>query len=598
MSSLDNQETKQAAAAPKPGAPKPGAPKPGAPAAAGAEPASQQEGLLRKAAPSVFLVPALIAGVAIAAAIGEYAPLVYEAPAQAEAVQSANAVELATVDTSDVEKESATGLATETDFGIDLSNVKDGTYTGSGTGFSGVITVQVTIQGGKITAIEIVSSGDDESYFGQVRGLVDTVIEQQSLSVDTVSGATYSSRGLLSAIKNALLQATGQATEALSDPVGVGSSNKALAAVAEKVDAPNGYADGVYTGEGEGFNDTIRVSVTIQGGKIAAIDLLEQSDTADYFFRAWPSIPNAMIASQSSKVDAVSGATYSSNGIISAVQSALRKAAAAAGNSAKDPSEDVDPAPSPDPTPDPTPDPDPDPDPTPDPDNPDSGDDEAKYEDGAFTGYALCEDADEDSFDRYYVAVTVVIKDGKVAEVKDVLGTNRAATLAEILDPFNEDNQLYLDYAANGRTVKKVWYEGVVAQLLAGKKPSAIDVVSRSTFSSRAIAAAYGNALELSAQAYKKAHPESGAGSEGGSGSGGGSESGTDSGSESGSEGGSGSGDASGSGADAGKKGDATGSGDGEAAAGGEAGAPGGASGEAAAASAVPASDGSEAAHA
>ncbi|MDO4849894.1 MAG: FMN-binding protein [Coriobacteriia bacterium] len=568
MSSLDNQEVdkNEKAAAGQQAAPEP------------------KEGFLRKVAPAAFLAPAVIAGVAIAAAVGEYAPLVYEAPAAVEPVQSANAVELATVDTSDAEKESATGLATETDFGIDLSNVKDGTYTGSGTGFSGVITVQVTIQGGKITAIEIVSSGDDESYFGQVRGLVDTVIEQQSLSIDTVSGATYSSRGLLSAIKNALLQATGQATEALTDPVGVGSTNKTLATVADSVAAPNGYADGVFTGEGEGFNDTIRVSVTIQGGKIAAIDLLEQSDTADYFFRAWPSIPNAMVASQSSKVDAVSGATYSSNGIISAVQSALRKAAAA-GNSTKDPTDAVDP----DPTPDP------------DPDNPDGDKSEAKYEDGSYTGYALCEDADDESFDRYYVAVTVVVKDGKVFEIKDVHGTNQAATLAEILDPFNEDNKVYLDYAANGRTVKKVWYEGVVAQLLAGKKSAAIDVVSRSTFSSRSIAAAYSNALELSAQAYKKAHPESADGSAGGSGSGSTGDAGSDSESGSAGDSGTGSGTGTGTDADAGKKGDAAGSGegassgDGEPAAGGEGNTP---SNVTAGTAAAPASDGSEVTHA
>ncbi len=524
------------------------------------------------AAPMVFLAPAVAVGAAIAVAVAGYVPLAYEAPAVVARAQAAPAVELATVDTSDAEKESAEGLATETDFGIDLSNVKDGTYTGSGTGFSGVITVQVTIQGGKITAIQIVSSGDDESYFGQVRGLVDTVIAQQSLSVDTVSGATYSSRGLLSAIKNALLQATGQATEELADPVGTIGTSKAPAEVASTVDAPNGYADGVYTGEGEGFNDTIRVSVTISGGKIASIDLVEQSDTFAYFSLAWPSIPNTIVATQSTGVDTVSGATYSSRGIIAAVQQALRKAAAAAGNKVVEPDAAPDPEPSPNPTPEP------DPDPTPDPDDSGADDAQAKYEDGSFTGYALCEDADEESFERYYVAVTVVVKDGKVAEVKDVRGTNKAEspTLAEVLDPFNEDNQVYLDYAANGRTVKKVWYEGVVSQLLSGKKPAAVDVVSRSTFSSRAIAAAYANALELSAEAYKKAHPASGDGSADGSGSG--SEPGSGSAGDSSGGSSDASGGDAGSGAGAGETGDSSGEGSssgdsdgaGESAAGGE----------------------------
>ncbi len=487
----------------------------------------ENEGIGAKLASAAFLAPAVVAGVAIAAAVGSYVPLTYTAPAVAETTQQVVASpDFKAVDTSDAEKTSATGLASETDFGIDLSNVKDGTYTGSGTGFSGTITVRVTIQGGKITAIEILSSGDDEAYFGRVRGLVNTVIAQQSLSIDTVSGATYSSRGLLSAIKNALLKAVGRDSEPLVDAAGANaSSGKTMADVESTVTAPNGFADGAYEGTAEGYNGPITVRVTIAGGKISAVDLVSHEDDAQFLW-AWAQIPGVIVATQSTNVDTVSGATYSSKGIISAVQQALKKAAAAAGNtvvvpdsgdgsgsdgkkdnasdkgdSGKDDSGKDDAGKD-------------------DSGKDDSGDGEAThYEDGSYTGFALCSDAEGESFSPYYVAVTIEVKDDKVTGISKIWGTNQTtdATLAEVLDPFDEQNQDYLDYAIDGRTFRKVWYEGVKAQLLAGVSPGKVDVVSRSTYSSRAIARAYESALKLAEEAYKKAHPSMSGSSEDGS---------------------------------------------------------------------------------
>ena len=108
--------------------------------------------------------------------------------------------------------------------------------------------------------------------------------------------------------------------------------------------------------------------------------------------------------------------------------------------------------------------------------------------------------------------MTIEVKDGKVAGISNIWGTNQTAdaSLPEVLDPFDEANQDYLDYAIDGRTFRKVWYEGVKAQLLAGVSPSKVDVVSRSTYSSRAIAKAYESALKLAAEAYRNAHPTAG----------------------------------------------------------------------------------------
>lgn len=69
--------------------------------------------------------------------------------------------------------------------------------------------VAVTIKDKQITSIEILSASDDEPFFGRAKGLIDQIIKKQSTKVDTVSGATYSSKGIISAVKNAL---TGEKT--------------------------------------------------------------------------------------------------------------------------------------------------------------------------------------------------------------------------------------------------------------------------------------------------------------------------------------------------------------------------------------------------
>ncbi|MGN0333717.1 MAG: FMN-binding protein [Lachnospiraceae bacterium] len=83
--------------------------------------------------------------------------------------------------------------------------------------------------------------------------------------------------------------------------------------------------DGVYEGAAEGYKDTIKVSVTVENGEVTDIEILEENDTPEFFERA-KKIVDDIISKQSLKVDAVSGATYSSVGIINAVNSALESA--------------------------------------------------------------------------------------------------------------------------------------------------------------------------------------------------------------------------------------------------------------------------------
>lgn len=86
------------------------------------------------------------------------------------------------------------------------------------------------------------------------------------------------------------------------------------------------YKDGSYQGTGNGFDGTIVVKVTVQSGTISDIEIVEaKSEDAAYLDNA-KKIINTMIQNQTSNVDVASGATYSSNGIIEAVQNALKEA--------------------------------------------------------------------------------------------------------------------------------------------------------------------------------------------------------------------------------------------------------------------------------
>ena len=85
------------------------------------------------------------------------------------------------------------------------SGYKDGVYEGTGLGFGDDIIVQVTISGGKMTDIVVVSAdGEDKPYYRQAISVLDKMLSTQSTEVDTVSGATLTADGLIEAVADAL----------------------------------------------------------------------------------------------------------------------------------------------------------------------------------------------------------------------------------------------------------------------------------------------------------------------------------------------------------------------------------------------------------
>lgn len=103
--------------------------------------------------------------------------------------------------------ESALGFLDEPDDeeveGFD--DLEDGTFTGVGSGYAGDVELEVIVDGGRITSIETVSHSDTRRIFDSAWGtLRDAIIDRQSTDVDSVSGATGSSNGIIEAVNNAL----------------------------------------------------------------------------------------------------------------------------------------------------------------------------------------------------------------------------------------------------------------------------------------------------------------------------------------------------------------------------------------------------------
>ena len=206
-------------------------------------------------------------------------------------------------------------------------DLADGVYKGSATGYRGAVTVAVTILDKKIVSIDILSASDDEAFFNRAKGVIDRIISSQSLDVDVVSGATYSSNGIIGAVKNALTgeKDNGVTGKSKQESTSESESDSSSAEIAAVQDA-SAYKDGTYYGIGKGFAGNIKVKVDIAGGKISAISIVSTKD-GDSYVKSASSLLDTIVEKQSTNVDTVSGATFSSRGIIAAVRSALSQAA-------------------------------------------------------------------------------------------------------------------------------------------------------------------------------------------------------------------------------------------------------------------------------
>ena len=374
----------------------------------------------------------------------------------------------------------------------DASAYADGTYYGTGTGFSGALTVEVVISGGKISSIQIIDTSDGDSYIQSASGLISNIIATQSTNVDTVSGATYSSVGIIEAVRNALSQAAissdgnsnSQNTNLSSNGSGQNGNNSNDNTTAEAGKFP--YKEGVYYGTAEGYLDDIKVAIVIQDKTLKAVVIVEENDDETFFKRA-RAVAENMVKKQTVDVDVVSGATYSSKGIIGAVKEALKEAEKATkgennnnnnsgsnnnngnnnngnnsnnnGNTNNGNDNNG---------------------------NTNGGDnenpDETKYvyADGEYTVIVPCLPNEDGDFEAYSLTMKVTISKDKITDISEIKGDG------------SSDNDAYIKRAVQGTSK----LPGVVTQILEKGTLEEIDTVSRATCSSNSILEGCNLALE------------------------------------------------------------------------------------------------------
>ena len=378
----------------------------------------------------------------------------------------------------------------------DAAAYKDGTYYGSATGFAGPIKVKVVISGGKIASIEIVSTSDGSSYISKASAITGKIVSSQSTNVDTVSGATYSSVGIINAVRNALAQA---AVDGSTVPVSTENTEQNnqqnQSAPTPSVSGNFPYPDGTYYGTAEGYLGDVKVAIVLKNHTIQSVQILENEDDAAFFNRA-RAVVNNIVKNQTTGVDVVSGATYSSNGIINAVKAALESAKAAAnpsnGNNSNNGNQN----------------------------NNNSGNNNGNtgnnnnsnnngstekpddsntnaptyYADGSYTVTVKCGPDESEDFDAYNLTATITVKGDKITAISNVSGDG------------DSSNDRYINWAANGRSNNV----GIISQIIGlatidmskenaettmNEAIANVDVVSRATCSSQALKDACKEAL-------------------------------------------------------------------------------------------------------
>ncbi|MFI9587677.1 FMN-binding protein [Streptomyces sp. NPDC052236] len=220
----------------------------------------------------------------------------------------------------------------------------------------GEVQVRLTLGGGRITAAEAVKAPNSEARSQQISAdaipkLNAAAVAAQSAQLDAVSGASYTSKGYLESLQSAL----DKAGVGGGGGAGAGDVEAGGAATPPPVAAPEPEPEPVVTQppppveeeaeaepEADGGNQTVlgdvadtqygpvQVQITLSGGKITAAEAVKtpnsDANSRSIAANAVPQLNQAAVAAQSAQLDAVSGASYTSQGYMESLQSALDKA--------------------------------------------------------------------------------------------------------------------------------------------------------------------------------------------------------------------------------------------------------------------------------
>lgn len=190
--------------------------------------------------------------------------------------------------------------------GTNLSNdnaiYNEGTYSQTVKGHNGEVTVKVKISDSKIEEISVEdhveTAGLGDKAF---ETLIPEIIKTQSTSIDTVSGATVSSKALFSAVEQAIIEAS-----------------------KEKAEITNEFKPGEYSATVTGHNGDLNVKMSFSETEILSIDV-DHVESNGIGTSAIEIIKNEVLDNQSLNIDSISGATVTSNAFIAAINECVQQ---------------------------------------------------------------------------------------------------------------------------------------------------------------------------------------------------------------------------------------------------------------------------------
>ena len=203
-----------------------------------------------------------------------------------------------------------------------------GTYTAEATGMSNVV-VNVTVDEGAITAVEIDGSGETPGIgLDAIPTLSDQVLAAQSAEIDGVAGATLTSNAVRTAVAAALAEAAAEtpAEEPAEEAAPTEDAASAEEPVEEAAAAPTEGGKVTVTGIGQGIDGDVEVQVVADESTIYSVEVVRQNETPGIGSIAVEQLPGAIVAANTFEVDGVAGATITSTAIRNAVKSALEEA--------------------------------------------------------------------------------------------------------------------------------------------------------------------------------------------------------------------------------------------------------------------------------
>jgi uncharacterized protein with FMN-binding domain/succinate dehydrogenase/fumarate reductase flavoprotein subunit len=187
-----------------------------------------------------------------------------------------------------------------------------GTYQAEAAGMDGPVTVQVTFANEKIEQVKVISHSETPGVSDSAISRIPLeIVNAQSANVDTVAGATITSRAIMDAVEDCIKQAAAASTRA-----------KSQKAVVYKKDLKAGS----YQAVKHGHHSDIRVAVTVSADSITDVTVLEAGETHHIGDTAIAVIPGEIVKNQSVNIDVVTGATLTSRAILNAVEDCLSQA--------------------------------------------------------------------------------------------------------------------------------------------------------------------------------------------------------------------------------------------------------------------------------